>query len=214
LAKLPKTVDPIRAAAVKAASALSYAQRLTIEALLHCLTKKDAIARLKAASIEVDDKVLSRWLKNTQFQEALQARSDQIAARVTKNSVLLNAQKIMEEALTPKPILHRGEATGFEEIQLGSALAANEQVGKILGAFNKDESGKQIVVIDIDFSGGNRPVQEHVVGGAPVIEGEFTEAPQLDGDVRRDIESMSKREVAQLKMDALGLQATDSSWLD
>jgi hypothetical protein len=170
---------------------------------------------LQASSINVDNKVLARWMKNAQFLEALQARSDQIAQRVTKNSVLLNAQKIFEDALEEQPIVDRksGEIIGYKR-EFGPALNANEQMGKILGAFNKDESGKQIVVIDIDFSGGNRPVQEHVVGGEPVIEGEFTEAPQLDGDVRRDIESMSKREVAQLKMDALGLQATDSSWLD
>ncbi len=165
-----------RLALVQASRALTYVQRLTIEALLHSLTQRDAIAKLQAAGLDVDTKHVTRWLRQANFIEALQTRSTQIAAELTKDSVLVNAKKILEEALTPKPILHKGEDTGFREIELGTALNANEQIGKALGAFNKDESGKQIVVLDIDFSGRKQILKEYV-GGEEVIEGEFAEVP-------------------------------------
>jgi hypothetical protein len=206
---IQKQRDAARLEAAKTARDISPVQRLTIEALLHSVTKGAAIKKLTEQGFDVSLAIVNKWLKRPYFIEALQARSRYLAGQITKDSVLINAKNIMEEALTPQPILHQGEDTGFRKMELGAALTANEQIGKALGAFNKDESGKTIVVIDIDFSGRKNAVQETVIGG-DFIEGEYELRAPLDKKPQPPTEATVEKMQA---LDELVLEARPS-WLD
>jgi hypothetical protein len=208
---IQKQRDAARLEAAKTARDISPVQRITIEALLHSVTKGAAIERLKAEGFDVSLAIVNKWLKRPYFIEALQARTRYLAQQLSKDSVLINAKNIMEAALEGKPIVGedkdgKAEIIGYER-QFGPALVANEQIGKALGAFNKDESGKTIVVIDIDFSGRKNVVQETVIGG-DFIEGEFRAAPDKKPQPPTDatIEKMQA-------LDELVLEAKPS-WLD
>lgn len=176
---VPKKRDAARTEATKALRELSPVQRLAVEALLHTISRKAAFARLVENGVDIEMKTLDRWCNNAKFIRARRAREIQIAARISKDSVIVNAQNLMDEALTPKPILFKGEDTGFREIELGAALNANEQLAKATGAFVQERDGKTQIVIDIDFSGRKDPVRETVIG-AEVIEGELIEADVIE----------------------------------
>lgn len=160
---------------IKSIRELAPVQRLAIDALLNSVTRSDALRKLEAAGVRVDRSTLHRWMKLPAFIRAWKLREQAIAALVTKDTVIVNAGNLLEEALRERPVLHRGEDTGFTEIELGHALTANEQLGKAIGAFGQNQDGKTTIVIDIDFSGRKNPVQEIAVRDGEIVEGEFTE---------------------------------------
>lgn len=168
--KARKARTPERIESTRSRYALPYKKRMAIEALLHNSTVREAAEAMQRLGFDVEPNNLSQWRRQPEFIRAFRAREIELAASISKETVVLNAAKLFEEALKPRPILHKGEDTGFEEIELGHALTANEQMGKATGAFAKDEAGRTVVVIDIDFSGRKNPVQELV------IEGEYTES--------------------------------------
>ncbi len=181
LAKTGKR-DALRLDVVKALRAVKPPQRLAIEALLHSATRPLALDKLIRAGVDIDMPTLNAWCNAAKFQRALKAREMQIAAQITKESIINNARNLLDVALTPKKVLYKGEDTGEREVNVGAALTANEQMAKAVGAFNADHSGKIAVVIDIDFSGRKDPVRETVV--EDVEDAEYTEvdspaAPEL-----------------------------------
>ena len=166
--------DPLRREATEAMRELTPQQRLAVEALVHTATRKLALARLNEAGLEIDWKTLDQWCRQPRMVRAMAARRAQLAALVSKDSVIVNAQNLMEIALEPKPILFKGEDTGHREVNVGAALTANEQLAKATGAFQTDQNGKTVVVINIDFSGRKNVVQE------TVLDGEYVEVDQVE----------------------------------
>lgn len=133
---------------------LTMRQRFYLKLLLESMTVKEADNKLRMAGWRGNRTTLWRWRAMPKFVEAMElARNDQFErSGISKEKVMLDAEKIREEALTPKPILYKGEATGFEEVELGAALRALELQGKGVGISDLDQSRVQ-VNIDIDFSG-------------------------------------------------------------
>ena len=153
---------------VRAERRLTLVQRFYIRLLVECETIAAAERRLTDAGYKYDRVTLYRWRQKPDFAEALQLsenyRFDCLG--ISKERVMNAADKVRELALTPRPILHKGRKTGFEEIELGHALRAIEFLGKGVGI--SDNASQRVQVnIDIDFSGR--------VGGMEktVIEGEF-----------------------------------------
>ncbi len=97
---------------------------------------------------------LYRWRQLPQFIEVVHLQQKWIyeCLGISKESVLLDAEKVKQIALNPQPILHQGKDTGFKEVQLGPALRAIEMQGKGVGI--TDGADRRVQVnIDIDFSG-------------------------------------------------------------
>lgn len=155
---------------------MSVAQRLAIDALLGSATRPQALKKLLAAGVNIEANTFYRWLKQPAFLRAWKAREVEVAARITKDSVILNAQSLLEEAMTEQPIVAKrsGEIIGYK-VELGHALTANEQMGKAVGAFGQSVDGKTVVVIDIDFSGRKNPVQEISVQDGKIVDADYTE---------------------------------------
>lgn len=139
---------------IKAERALTMQQRLYLRWILETNTLAEADRRMKQAGYPADRSTLWRWRNKPEFIEALELMRDWQfkAAGFSKNKVLLDAEKIKEMALTPKPVLYKGEATGYDEVDLGAALRAAELQGKGLGLMDREQHGV-VVNVDIDFSG-------------------------------------------------------------
>lgn len=170
MAKSVAKKDALRLDVVKALRAVKPVQRLAIEALLHSATRPLALEKLRDAGVDIEMKTLNVWCNGAKFIRALKAREMQLAAQITKESVINNARNLLDVALVPKKVLYKGEDTGEREVNVGAALNANEQMGKAIGAFNADHSGKVAVIIDIDFSGRKDPVREVTIEDAEYSE--------------------------------------------
>lgn len=153
---------------VRAERRLTLVQRFYIRLLVECETIAAAERRLADAGYKHDRVTLYRWRQKPDFAEALRLSQDYrfTCLGISKELVMNAAEQVRELALTPQPILHKGEKTAFEEVNLGAALRAIEFLGKGIGI--TDNASQRVQVnIDIDFSGR--------VGGMEktVIEGEF-----------------------------------------
>jgi hypothetical protein len=93
--------------------------------------------------------------------------------------ILLRIDGVVEDALTPVPVLHQGlpvfnpDRPGeiLKEVDRGSALKGLEMLGKAAGAFRKDEENSQRVTVVLDFSGEQMQGEQE----SEVIDGEFVE---------------------------------------
>lgn len=171
--QLPAKKPSERQQLAEALRKLRPMQRIAIDAILHNTTISMAWRQLVANGVDIRQRTLYQWMRTPTFVEALTLKERMLTKQVTRESVVRNAKNIMEEAMTPRPILFKGKDTGHREIQLGAALTANEQIGKAIGAFGQREDGKTVIVLDIDFSGrrDGGPVSERV----EAVDAEFTE---------------------------------------
>jgi hypothetical protein len=132
---------------------LSLPERLAIHALMATTTRTEALKVLAGHGFDIDKSTLSRWLKRPEFQAAVHRAEALIAKMITKVNVLRKTEVLLEEAMLPRPILHKGEDTGFTEVDLGVATRLVELQGKAVGLFEDDTALKLAVLVDVDFSG-------------------------------------------------------------
>lgn len=170
-----KPVDAERKTLADALSALSWQQRLAIDALLRSATRPAAFNMLRDAGMVVERREFDRWLKNPKFVAAWRLRELAITKNITKESIQLKTESILEEAMAGTPIIGRvgpdqEDIIGYRK-DLPSALRAIELQGKTVGAFGNDGAIQVGVLIDIDFSGR----KDLPVVAAEVVEGEIVE---------------------------------------
>ena len=139
---------------VMAERSLTLPQRYYVRMLVESITIAEAERRMADAGFIFNRTTYWTWRKMPDFVEALAHTQDwQVRAHgINKPGLMLDAEKIKQFALENKPILYKGEATGFEEKELGTAIRALEFQGKGLGITDPDQRGVK-VNIDIDFSG-------------------------------------------------------------
>ncbi len=176
--KKPRRLSKNRrpAALVKAERSLSLEQRYYVRMLTESNTYREAQKRLINAGFPKRDRATYwRWRQNDKVAEALSLLQDwqYACSHISKARLVSDAEKIKQIALRPKPILYKGKATKFKEVDTGVALRAVEFQGKAIGINDPDQRGVT-VNIDIDFSGR--------VDGIDVepIEGEFEETMAVD----------------------------------
>lgn len=134
---------------------LSGHQRAWIRAYLESgCSRSGAVRILKARKERVMDvSCVTRWQHNLDYMTALNLLKAHYAsmAGVDKDSILIKTGQVLEDAMTPKPILHMGEPTGFEEINGSVAMRAIEFAGKVNKMIN-DESGAPRVTLVVNIA--------------------------------------------------------------
>lgn len=109
-----------------------------------------------------------RWLQEDDFAFVLKVMTTTAVGDVVKKErLLLRADEIAEEALEPKPILHKGLPTGFYENQPDTALRANEQLMKATGLLREGQQSTRVTVRLVNLAG---PEAEAIESTAEVIE--------------------------------------------
>lgn len=94
------------------------------------------------------------WLSN-RGDYATVFRAWQAAASgdaLDRDRLLVRQDDIVETLLTPKPILHQGEHTGFEEVDASAAARANETLMKAAGLLKDKEVDLNIGIIGPAFT--------------------------------------------------------------
>lgn len=152
---------------------LTSEQRYYVRMLTESLTVAEAERRMASTGYPKRCReTYWRWRQKPDFAEALSLMTDwQLKAYgISKERLIMDAEKIKQHALEEQPILYKGDATGYMERELGIAMRAVEFQGKGLGITDPDQRGVK-VNIDIDFSGRAAGV---------TIEGEFEETMAVE----------------------------------
>lgn len=158
-------------ALVKAESAITSPQRYYLRCLIESETLKQANRAFHDSGYKYSRTTLHRWRQNPKFIKALHLAQDYAfeALGINRNKVLLDAEKMKELALTPRPVLYKGAYTGFDEIEIGAALRALELQAKGVGIGDGDKQ-RVVVAIDIDFSGRRDDVGVTIDGESELVD--------------------------------------------
>lgn len=166
-------------ASVLARRGLTVHQRLAVHALVMSTTTGEALKLLQSKGVAVDRTTLNRWFRGADFRAAVKAAEEAVAVSITKHSVLRKTETLLEEAMKPRPILHKGEDTGFKEIELGTATRLVELQGKAAGLFQDESAMKIAVLVDVDFS-GRKDTPAAVTKFKRATDAEFAEVPPAE----------------------------------
>lgn len=148
--KPPAGMPAIEAKLVVAMRALRPIQRTYLRAYISAGCNRPSATRaLNARKIALPDpSVVTRWFQRPDFQLALglMKRVYLDSAGLDPESVMLKAGQVYETAMTPQPILYMGEPTGFEEVDLSSAMRSVEFLGKVHKMTSGDDGGARVTL--------------------------------------------------------------------
>ena len=142
---------PVREAKLVAAlRSLRPIQRTYLRAYIQAGCNRSAATRaLNKRGIGLPDlSVVTRWFQREDFLRALDLMKKVYmdSAGLDPTSVILKAGKIHDDAMTPQPILYMGEDTGFQQVDLSSAMRAVEFLGKVHKLTNGDDGGARVTL--------------------------------------------------------------------
>jgi hypothetical protein len=149
-APMPVGLPPNEARLVVAMKALRPIQRTYLRAYVSAGCSRPAATRaLNARRIALPDaSVVTRWFQRPDFLRALDLMKKVYldSAGLDPTSVMLKAGKVHEAAMTPQPILYMGEPTGYEQVDLSSAMRSIEFLGKVHKMTSSDEGGARVTL--------------------------------------------------------------------
>jgi hypothetical protein len=164
---------------------LSFRQRLYLRYLFASQMRIRAAVNKMNQNLDIEpikEGTVRSWHKDQNFKSIIE-RYTQLMLETTgigsASRILLRIDGVVEDALTPVPVLHQGlpvfdpDRPGeiLKEVDRGSALKGLEMLGKAAGAFRKDEENSQRVTVVLDFSGEQMQGEQE----SEVIDGEFVE---------------------------------------
>lgn len=153
---------------------LKQNQQVFLETLKRCMFNGRAAERLLARTDEpVSRSSHQQWLRDNAEYRFVYDVMRSVASKnaISRESVILRAAEVAEEAMEPVPILYHGQPTGFFENQKDTALRANEQLAKLGGHMKGDDKSDRVVVHLVNLAG------PEVVEQPPAVDAEFSEVP-------------------------------------
>lgn len=129
-----------RAQFIVAWEGLTDKQRVFLNTWRECRFNANKAFRILANTANHCSKTaVSKWGESEGFELVrTMMRAASVEEILNRDHLAARQDDIVEELLTPKPILHQGEHTGFEEVQAGAASKANEVLLR-LGGHLKDK---------------------------------------------------------------------------
>lgn len=166
-------VEPKHVQTLRALRQLKPQTRTFIRAYLACNCNGAAARRMlnQTQGWAPDSSQVSRWMRwDDNFRIALAGLKANLLelAGVDPESLVLRTNAIVEDALTPVPILHHGEDTGFREVDRANALRGIENMAKWAGMGREEKHTTRVVVTVVKLDGPAKAEAE-------VIEGEYTD---------------------------------------
>lgn len=146
---------------IKAKKGLPLHQRLFLQALeANSYNLAQAHASLQRKGFAYAYGTVSNWRNHIRFKAALELSMALATDNITPNSILLNTQRVVDLALTPKPILYQGQDTGYREYDPSSALTGLKMLGENKKLWSDKTSTN--VILDIELIDFSRPAQAPV----------------------------------------------------
>lgn len=148
---------------------LTAKQQVFINMLRDCRWNGRAAERALSTTLgSVSHGSVMNWQRsdaNYQFVVKV-LRQDDAGAVLDKDKLLLRQDDIVEQLMTPTPILHQGTVTGFFENRAPAASKANETLMKAAGLLKSDEHATRHVVRFVNLAG---PEQQQAIEVATEI---------------------------------------------
>lgn len=154
-------------------NALTRKQQIFLDSLQkHSFNIRATCRVLERTNDKVARTSIANWSRNNEdFKFCLKMlKAIKRKEVVDEETLLLRANDIAEQALTPKPILYQGKPTGFYENNLGHALSANEQLMKATGMLKGDKNDTRVMVRVVNLAGAEEAVDEKSVLEAEVAD--------------------------------------------
>jgi hypothetical protein len=149
-AKPPAGMPALEGRLVAAMRALKPVQRTYLRAYIQAGCNRSAATRaLNKRGIGLpDSSAVTRWFGRPDFKLALDLMKKLYldTAGLDPDSVMIKAGRVHDEAMTPQPILYMGEPTGFEQVDLSSAMRSIEFLGKVHKMTSGDEAGTRVTL--------------------------------------------------------------------
>lgn len=116
--------------------------------------ERAAIRALENTSCRISRSSVRNWLKQDDYALCVKVlRQDDAGEVLDTDKLLLRQDDIVEQLMTPTPILHQGEATGFFENRAPAASKANEVLMKAAGLLKNDDKMTRHVVRFVNLAG-------------------------------------------------------------
>ena len=132
-------------------SKLTDKQRLFLTAWRE--NRYNASAASRALDGHPNRRMHDRWLANPDYATVVRVwRGIAADAAVDRDRLLARQDDIVETLLTPKPILHQGAPTGFEEVNGSAAARANETLMKAAGLLKDKEVDVNVGIVGPAFT--------------------------------------------------------------
>ena len=143
-----------RAQFVSAWESLPEQQRVFLNTWRECrFNTRKTLRVLAGTSFSTAKSTVYNWGANDAFELVRNALRDASVEEIlSRANLAARHDDIVEEALTPKPILYQGEHTGFEEIELGTAAKANETLLRLGGHLKDKDIDVNVGIIGPSFT--------------------------------------------------------------
>lgn len=93
-----------------------------------------------------------KWMHEKNYATVVKIWQADVALDALDRDRLLGRQDdIVETLMTPKPILHQGQHTGFEEVEAGAASRANEVLMKAAGLLKDKDVDVNVGIVGPSF---------------------------------------------------------------
>lgn len=130
-------------------------QQMFLQTMRACRWNERATVRaLENTPHSISRNAVRYWHKQADYGFCMQVlRQDDAGAVLDKDKLLLRQDDIVEQLMTPTPILHQGAATGYFENRAPAASKANEVLMKAAGLLKNDEHQTRHVVRFVNLAG-------------------------------------------------------------
>lgn len=153
---------------------LTEKQKIFLQAWRDC--RYNALAACRQLGLGPNTKPMTSYSRNPDFAMVVRVwRANAAADALDRDRLLARQDDIVETLLTPKPILHQGVPTGFEEVEAGAAARANETLMQATGLLkSKDEVNVNVgvyspVQVEVEKPAANVIDATEVVEVDPVV---------------------------------------------
>lgn len=165
-------------------SRLTEKQRVYLAAWRDCRFNARAANRMLGYSEKTQFNYT--WMQQPDYATVARIwRANAAADALDRDRLLARQDDIVETLLTPKPILHQGAPTGFEEVEASAAARANETLLQAAGVLkSKDEVNVNVGIVGPALNIQVMPLppsknaeQQGTEVDLPPIDAEFEEWP-------------------------------------
>ncbi len=151
----PPGVNPRYLVAIRALMALKPRQRVYCKAILAAAgDRRKARAAMTQRGTPVAPGTISSWFRSQDFVNALQAikRLALDTAEIDPVSLMLNAGRVVEDALTPKPVTDRNGKVLYEGIDHSAAMKGIEWLGKVQKMTEDEGANRTVLEIVVNLA--------------------------------------------------------------
>lgn len=112
-----------------------------------------AMRILDKTPLSVSKTSITNWSAEPAFELVRTTlREASIEEILSRANLVARQDDIVETAMTPKPILHQGQHTGFEEVEVGIAARANETLLRVGGHLKDKDLEVNVGIIGPSFA--------------------------------------------------------------